>query len=38
MSFDSPRYLLFLAAIVLLHRLCPVKNRWALLLAGSLFL
>ena len=37
MSFDSPRYLLFQAAIVLLHRLCPVKIRWALLLAGSLF-
>ncbi len=37
MSFDTPRYVLFLAAVVLLHRLCPAKWRWALLLAGSLF-
>ena len=37
MSFDTPRYVLFLAAAVFLHRLCPAKWRWALLLAGSLF-
>ena len=37
MSFASPRYLLFLAATALLHRTCPRRWRWALLLAGSLF-
>ena len=37
MSFDTPRYALFLGLIALLHRLCPRRWRWALLLAGSLF-
>ena len=37
MSFDTPRYVLFLAAAVFLHRLCPAQWRWALLLIGSLF-
>ena len=37
MSFDSPRYVLFLGAAVLLHRLCPRRLRWGLLLLCSLF-
>ena len=36
MSFDSPRYVLFLGAAVLLHRLCPRRLRWGLLLLCSL--
>ena len=35
MSFDTLLYLLFLPATVLLHRLCPAKWRWAVLLAAS---
>ena len=37
MSFDSLSYLIFLPAVLLLHRACPPKGRWALLLAASLF-
>ena len=37
MSFDSPRYVLFLSLTVLLHRFCPRRLRWALLLLCSLF-
>lgn len=37
MSFDSPAYLIFLAAVFFLHRVCPVQGRWALVLAASLF-
>ena len=37
MSFDTPRYVLFLAMMALAHRYCPAKGRWVLLLAGSLF-
>ena len=37
MSFDTPGYLLFLAAVVPLHRLCPQRWRWLLLLAASFF-
>ena len=37
MSFDSPRYVLFLGAAVLLHRVCPRRLRWGLLLLLSLF-
>lgn len=37
MSFDSGTYLLFLPAAVLLHRLCPHRGRWAVLLLASLF-
>lgn len=36
MSFDSLRYLLFLPAVALLHRLCPQALRWPLLLGASL--
>ena len=37
MSFDTPGYVLFLAAVVLLYRYCPVRFRRALLLGASLF-
>ncbi len=37
MSFDTPGYVLFLCAVVLLYRVCPRRFRWALLLASSLF-
>ena len=37
MSFDSPRYVLFLSVTVLLHRFCPRRLRWGLLLLCSLF-
>ena len=37
MSFDTPGYVLFLAAAVILHRLCPRRWRWLLLLCASLF-
>ena len=37
MSFDTPGYVLFLCAAVLLYRVCPRRFRWALLLAASLF-
>ena len=37
MSFDSLSYLLFLPAVFLLHRVCPPKRRWALLLAASYY-
>ena len=37
MSFDTPGYVLFLCAAVLLYRVCPRCFRWALLLAASLF-
>ena len=37
MSFDSLSDLIFLPAVLLLHRACPPKGRWALLLAASLF-
>lgn len=37
MSFDSLRYLLFLPAVLLLHRLCPARGRWLVLLAASLY-
>ena len=37
MSFDTPGYVLFLCAAVLLYRVCPRRFRWALLLASSLF-
>ncbi len=35
MSFDSPVYLIFLPAVLLLHRLVPAGWRWALLLCAS---
>ena len=37
MSFDTPGYVLFLCAVVLLYRVCPRRFRWTLLLASSLF-
>ena len=37
MSFDSLSYLLFLPAVFLLHRLCPARRRWIVLLGASLF-
>ena len=37
MSFDTPAYVLFLAAVALVHFLCPQKGRRILLLAASLF-
>nr|MCR5664917.1 MBOAT family protein [Oscillospiraceae bacterium] len=37
MSFDSLSYLLFLPAVFLLHRLCPARGRWIVLLSASLF-
>lgn len=37
MSFDTPGYVLFLCAAVLLCRVCPRRFRWALLLFASLF-
>ncbi len=37
MSFDSLSYLLFLPAVLLLHRLCPPRGRWIVLLGASLF-
>ncbi len=37
MSFDTPGYVLFLCAAVLLYRVCPRRFRWALLLFTSLF-
>ena len=36
MSFDTPGYVLFLAAAVILHRLCPRRWRWLLLLCAGL--
>lgn len=36
MSFDSGSYLLFFPAVLVLHRLCPRRGRWAVLLAASL--
>lgn len=37
MSFDSLTYLLFLPAVLLLHRFCPARWRWIVLLGASLF-
>ena len=37
MSFDTPGYVLFLGAVILLYRVCLRRYRWALLLAASLF-
>ena len=35
MSFDSLTYLVFLPAVALLHRFCPHRFRWILLLLAS---
>ena len=36
MSFDSVIYIVFLPTFTLIHRMCPHKARWAVLLAASI--